>query len=193
MSAMPVRTAIAMDAPALLSLTKLAPLTAAAAMASRPVTDAAMANRYRARMARVNTFTAATSKSRPSPACTASTTGRLVSARPSADAIVFPRVGGRDMDVKADAEPVLGDEHQRDAQAVAPQAGDPARLPGRVGMRRGHAAADRLGVVRSHCELPPCPGEQITDRRAEDAGCIALVDLAGPDAVRAGVAESDAR
>src|SRR5260221_8031188 len=121
MSAMPVRTAIAMDAPALLSVTKLAPLTAAPAMASRPVTDAAMANRCRARMARVNTFTAATSKSSPSPACRASTTGRLVSARPSADAIAFPRVGGRDMDVKADAdaEPVLGDEHQRDAQAVA--------------------------------------------------------------------------
>src|SRR5258708_5217213 len=106
-----------------------------------------------------------------------------------------PPVGGRGMDVKvdADAEPVLGDEHQRDAQAVAAQAGDPARLPGRVCMRRGHATADRLGVVRSHCELPPCPDEQITDRRAEDAGCIALVDLAGPDAVRARVDESDAR
>src|SRR5258708_9895179 len=164
MSAMPVRTAIAMDAPALLSLTKLAPLTAAPAMASRPVTDAAMANRCRARMARVNTFTAATSKSSPSPACTASTTGRLVSARPSADAIVFPRVGGRDMDVKADAdaEPVLGDEHQRDAQAVAPQAGDPARLPGRVRMPRGHAAADPLGVLRSSTALPPSSVQHFT-------------------------------
>ena len=93
--------------------------------------DAAMANRCRARLARVNTFTAATSESRPGPA---STTGRLLS-----------------------------------------------------------ATADRLGVVRSHGELPSCPDEQITDRRAEDAGCIALVDLAGPDAVRARVDESDAR
>src|SRR5258708_8145000 len=145
MSAMPVRTAIAMDAPALLSLTKLAPLTAAAAMASRPVTDAAMANRCRARMARVNTFTAATSKSRPSPACTASTTGRLVSARPSADAIVFPRVGGRDMGVKADAdaEPVLGDEHHRDAQAVPPPAPAPPPPPSRAVLPPVHAPATR--------------------------------------------------
>ena len=40
-SVMPVRTAIAVDAPALLSLTKLAPLTVAPAWAGRPVTDAA--------------------------------------------------------------------------------------------------------------------------------------------------------
>jgi len=67
-----------------------------------------MANRCRARLARVNSFTAATSESRPGPA---STTGRLLS-----------------------------------------------------------ATADRLGVVRSHGELPSCPDEQITDRRAEGCG-----------------------
>ena len=56
---------MAMEAPARLSLTNDAPLTAGAAIAARPVAEAAIAGLGRAWMARVSTLTAAMSRSVP--------------------------------------------------------------------------------------------------------------------------------
>ena len=81
---------MAMDDPACPLLTNAAPLTAAATIAARPAAEVAIARRLRARMARTSTLTPATSNSSPSAPCTASTTGWLVRARPSAVASPAP-------------------------------------------------------------------------------------------------------
>src|SRR6266699_4498342 len=80
----------------------------------------------------------------------------------------------------------------------------PRLLPRSPAIRRARRAVSACGAVRSlliassalcigiASYLPVPPDEQIADRRAEDAGGIALVYLARPDPVRAGVDEGDA-
>src|SRR5260370_10966359 len=191
---------MAMEAPARLSLTNDAPLTAAPAIAARPVAEAAIASLCRDWMARVSTVTAATSRSVPRAAWPARVAGGLVSPRPRAVPGPCPWSAAGTWTYRLTPTPRI-----TWAMSITQM---PELVPRSPARRRARWSASGCcavpcpaaawliaGSVLCMAGLPPGSrsGEQVADRGGQDADRVVLVDLAGPDLVRAGVHQGDGR